>query len=294
MYPWLDVRGRLSPLKLTVFAALFVPAAWTAFLYWHGDFGAARPLNEAIHEIGRWTIRLIFCALAITPLARLLAWPQLLLVRRMVGVAAFGYALLHLSLYATDQHFDLLKVTSEIALRIYLTIGFTALLILAILAATSTDAMVRRLGRAWTRLHRLVYVAAALAVVHHFMQAKADVDEPWVMAGLYIWLMGYRLLAPAFGRIAPPVWSIALLGAAAGVLTALGESVYYWLKLGVSPARVLAADLALNSWRPGWVVLAIALAITAAVLARVVAGVAQRRGAARPAYAAAAAKMRVI
>lgn len=285
--PWLDYNGRVSPLKLTVLVALFVPAVWTAWSYWHGDFGAARPLNEAIHEIGRWTIRLIFLALAVTPLARLWSWPRLLVVRRMVGVAAFAYGLVHLSLYVTQEHFKLATVASEIVLRIYLTIGFTALMILAALAATSTDAMVRRLGRSWPRLHKLVYVAAALAVVHHFMQSKADVDEPWVMAGLYGWLMGYRILAAVFGRKTAPLWSVALLSVGAGVLTAIGESLYYWIKLGVSPARVLAADLALNSIRPGWVVLAMTLAVTAAMAVRLIAATWTRRrgGGGRPAYA---------
>ena len=288
--PWLDPRGRVSPLKLTVFVALFAPAAWTAFLYWHGDLGVARPLNEAIHEIGRWVIRLIFVALAVTPLSRLFRWPQLLLVRRMVGVAAFAYGLLHLSLYAADQSFDVAKVASEIVLRIYLTIGFSALVILAALAATSTDAMVRRLGLAWPRLHRLVYVAAGLAVVHHFMQAKADVDEPFVMAGLYAWLMGYRLLAPAFLRGAVPVWTAALLSLAAAGLTATGEAVYYWLKIGVSPARVLAADLALNSVRPAWVVLGITSAVVAIAAMRALTARGRPRPAGRaPVYLAAAA-----
>jgi sulfoxide reductase heme-binding subunit YedZ len=284
--PWLDYNGRTSPLKLFVFVALFVPAVWTAWSYWHGDFGAARPLNEAIHEIGRWTIRLIFLALAVTPLARLWSWPRLLLIRRMVGVAAFAYGAVHLSLYVTQEHFKLATVASEIVLRIYLTIGFTALVILAALAATSTDAMMRRLGRAWARLHKLIYVAAALAVVHHFMQSKADVDEPWVMAGLYGWLMGYRILAAVFGRKTAPLWSVALLSAAAGVLTAIGESLYYWVKLGVSPMRVLAADLALNSIRPGWVVLAVTLAVTAIMAVRLIAAMWTRRPrGGRPAYA---------
>ncbi|HEU0155704.1 MAG TPA: ferric reductase-like transmembrane domain-containing protein, partial [Stellaceae bacterium] len=149
MYPWHDYGGRVSPLKLVVFIALFLPAAWVLVAYAGGLLGA-RPLNEAIHQIGLWTIRLIFLALAVTPLRQILQWQRLILVRRMVGVAAFAYVLLHFSLYVTSQAFDLGKVASEIALRIYLTIGFTALLGLAALAATSTDGMVRRLGaRRW-------------------------------------------------------------------------------------------------------------------------------------------------
>ena len=194
MYPWDDYGGRVSPLKLTVFAALFVPAGWVAFAYGFGLLGA-RPLNEAIHQIGLWTIRLIFLALAVTPLRQLLQWPRLILVRRMIGVAAFAYVLIHFSLYTASQAFDLDKVASEIVHRVYLTIGFTALLGLAALAATSTDGMVRRLGgRRWQLLHRLVYAIGVLAVIHYCFQSKLDLWQPTIMAGLLFWLFGYRLL----------------------------------------------------------------------------------------------------
>src|SRR3954471_23333242 len=198
-YPWMDYDGRTSPLKLAVFAALFVPALWVAVAFASGWLGA-RPLNEAIHQLGLWTIRLIFLALAITPLRHILQWSRLLVVRRMIGVAAFAYAIGHLGLYATDQAFDLAKIATEIALRIYLTIGFAAVIGLAALAATSTDGMIRRLGaRRWQRLHRLVYAIALLAVVHYCMQSKLDLWEPTIMAGLYAWLMGYRLLVQLVG-----------------------------------------------------------------------------------------------
>src|SRR6266849_5410790 len=124
-----------------------------------------QPYTAAIREIGLWTIRLIFIALAITPLRGVLQWSRLILVRRMIGVAAFAYALTHLSLYTADQMFDLVKVASEIVSRIYLTIGFAAVIGLSALAATSTDGMIRRLGgRNWQRLHRLVYLIALRAV----------------------------------------------------------------------------------------------------------------------------------
>ena len=272
MWPWHDETGRLSPLKLVVLVALFVPAARVA---WHAlahELGAD-PMNAAIHEIGNWTIKLIFLALVVTPLRRILAWPGILMVRRMVGVAAFAYAALHLTLYAVDHKLDLVKVASEIALRYYLTIGFVALLILAALAATSTDGMMRRLGRRWRTLHQLVYLAALLAVVHFFMQVKADVGEPWVMAGLYAWLMLYRGLAWRRGsdrRVA--LATIALLAPLAAVLTALGEAVYYWLKTGVDPLRIVMANFnpALGV-RPAWVVLAIGLALSLAGAVRALA-----------------------
>ena len=199
MYPWTDHLGRLSPLKLAVFIALFGPALWLVLSFSQGWL-QPRPFNEAIHQMGLWTIRLIFIALAITPLRQVLQWPPLISVRRMVGVAAFAYGLAHLSLYTADLSFNIAKVASEIALRIYLTIGFAALLGLAALAATSTDGMVRRLGaRRWQRLHWLVYPIAGLAVVHFCMQSKLDEWEPTIMAGVLFWLLGYRMLRWALG-----------------------------------------------------------------------------------------------
>src|SRR5260370_37387882 len=188
--PCQDYSGRTSPLKLAIFVALFGPASWVALEFAMGWL-QPQPYTAAIREIGLWTIRLIFIALAITRLRGVLQWSRLILVRRMIGVAAFSYALTHLSLYTADQMFDLAKVVSEIVQRIYLTIGFAAVLGLSALAATSTDGMIRRLGgRNWQRLHRLVYLIALLAVVHFCMQSKLDLWEPSIMAGIYGWLMG--------------------------------------------------------------------------------------------------------
>lgn len=208
MYPWNDYSGRLSPLKLVVFVSLFVPASWVAVAYFF-DLLGARPLNEAIHQIGLWTIRLIFLALAITPLRQILHMPRLIIVRRMIGIAAFIYVMIHFGLYATDQAFDLGKVAHEIVMRVYLTIGFAALLGLAALAATSTDAMIRRLGgRRWRRLHQFVYLIGILAVIHYCFQSKLDLWEPTIMAGLLFWLLAYRLLTRLVGvrgRFAEPM-----------------------------------------------------------------------------------------
>ncbi|MEI9985970.1 MAG: ferric reductase-like transmembrane domain-containing protein [Aliidongia sp.] len=144
-FPWQERNGRFSPLKAACFAALFVPALWVLGQALLGDLGP-RPVTEAIHELGLWTIRLLFLALAITPLRLAWRWPQLILLRRMIGVAVFCYALAHVSGYVVDQGFDLAKVLSEIVSRIYLTIGAVAVLALVPLAVTSTDGMIRRLG----------------------------------------------------------------------------------------------------------------------------------------------------
>jgi methionine sulfoxide reductase heme-binding subunit len=269
MYPWLDYSGRVSPLKSVVFAALFVPAIWVAAAY-PLDLLGPRPLNEAIHQIGLWGIRFLFIALAVTPARHMLQWPRVLLVRRMIGVAAFAYIAVHLSLYAVDQGLDLAKVASEIVLRFYLTIGFTAFLGLTALAITSTDGMTRRLGgKRWQQLHRLVYPIGVLAATHYFIQSKLNVYEPMVMIGLFAWLMGYRAITWTRRDRKVPLWCIPLLGIAASVLTALGETLYFYLKIGVSPALVLPTNLTLATGiRPGVVVLVCAATVTAMATAR--------------------------
>ncbi len=283
-FPWQDYSGRTSPLKLAIFIALFGPALWTALSFAMGWL-QPQPYTAAIREIGLWTIRLIFIALAITPLRGVLQWSRLILVRRMIGVAAFAYALTHLSLYTADQMFDLAKVVSEIVQRIYLTIGFAAVIGLSALAATSTDGMIRRLGgRNWQRLHRLVYLIALLAVVHYCMQSKLDLWEPSIMAGIYGWLMGYRLLARYLavrGRL-PLVW-VGALGVAAAVLTALGEAAYFSIAFGVDPMRVIAANWSLvTGVRPAVIVLGLALAVTAAAALRALIALPGKR---RPGFA---------
>lgn len=264
-YPWNDYRGKLSPLKLTVLVALFLPACWTFGEFLTSELGA-RPLTEAIHQQGLWTIRLILIALAITPLRAILLWPRLILVRRMVGVAAFAYVLLHFALYIADENFNLVTVASEIFKRIYLTIGFAALLGLAVLASTSTDRMVRRLGRKWQKLHRLVYLICILGLIHYSMQSKLEQWEPTIADGIFVWLMGYRLLSARFAvRGWLPLGWLAALGLGATVLTAIGEAAYFRIAFGVGPIRVLGADFSLQTGvRPAVIVLAFSVIMLAA------------------------------
>jgi len=254
--PWYDYGERFSPFRAAVFVALFIPALWTAISYDLDRLGA-RPLTEAIHQFGDWTIRLIFIALVISPARIALQWPSLLQLRRMVGVAAFAYAAVHLSLYVVDESFAIPTVILEIILRIYLTIGFTTLLGLGVLAVTSTDGWQRSLGaRRWQRLHRIIYAIALLAVIHFCLQSKLDEWEPTVMAGIYLWLMGCRLISARYGRGKLPLWSLAAASMAAAVLTALGEACYFWLAMGAPFGLVLNANLSLETGlRPAWVVL---------------------------------------
>jgi len=191
--PWLDRQGNVSLAKTAVFVLLLGPALYVAWQL--ATHAYARPYILANHDLGLWAIRLLFVALAVTPLRQSLGWPRLIQVRRMVGVAAFCYALAHFVFYALDQSLRIGVIVREIALRYYLTIGFAGLMILLALAVTSTDRMLRRLGgKRWVALHRWVYAAGVLAVIHFFIQSKADVTEPFVMGGLFLWLMAWRLL----------------------------------------------------------------------------------------------------
>ncbi len=270
LHPLVDRAGRFSPLKATGFALLVVPGLWTAFDLATGNLGP-RPYDAATHETGTWTIRLIFLSLLVTPLQQLGQWPKLISLRRMVGVAACVYGLAHLSLFVVHERYDFVKVASEIVLRIYLTIGFAALLGLAALAVTSTDAMIRRLGsRGWKRLHQAVYVIAILATVHFFMQSKLNVYEPLIMAGLYLWLMLYRIVvAWRPGTRQAPLLTAGLLSLVAALTTMLGEALWFRLSRGIDPLRVLSANLTLDvGMRPGWVVLFVCLAVVTAIALR--------------------------
>jgi methionine sulfoxide reductase heme-binding subunit len=186
-------------------------------------------------------VRFLLATLALTPVQRVFRWSRVALIRRMLGVGAFAWAAGHLLLYIASQGYDLAHVVSEIVLRYYLTIGFVALTGLALLAATSTDGMVSRLGPWWKRLHRIVYGIAALAILHFFMQSKLDASEATLMAGLFLTLMIYRLAIrlrlPLGARV---LAGIAVAGAAA---TALVEFAWYGLATGANPWRVLAANL---------------------------------------------------
>jgi sulfoxide reductase heme-binding subunit YedZ len=264
---WRDGAGRLSPLRIGTLALMLVPIAIAIYDFQTEGFGA-RPINNIIHRTGYWALLFLLMALAVTPLRRVARFNQLVDVRRIIGVGAFCYIAAHLFLYIADQMFDLAKVASEIALRLYLTIGFTAWLGLAALAITSTDAMVRRLGgKRWQRLHNIIYGIALLALIHYFQQTKADVSVPTFVAGLLGWMIGYRLLIKFRNRRdEPPTWMLAALSVAIAALTFAAESIGIGLAFNVSPFRVLqtAFDFDdLTSLRPGWLVLGAGLVVTA-------------------------------
>jgi methionine sulfoxide reductase heme-binding subunit len=252
--------GRWSSIKIGAFVAALMPALWIAYQAFADELGA-RPVTEAIHQAGDWALRFLLIALAVTPAQRILHYPRIILARRTFGVACAGYAVLHLSLYVLDQHFDLFKVASEIVLRIYLLIGALALAGLLALASTSTDGAIQRLGsRRWIALHRLVYAIAPLAIVHFFIQSKLETYQPVLMAGFLIWLLAYRILYRRNGEVTP--LHLLLLAIAVAAVTAVGEAMLYAFTSGVDGWRVLLAHFDIDmEVRPAWWVLAAGLVV---------------------------------
>lgn len=187
-------RSSLRAVRLAVFALCLLPVAWLLFDAATGGLGA-NPVEAITHRTGWWALTLLMATLAITPARRVTGWNDLIRFRRMVGLYAFFYATLHVLVYfGLDQLFAFDYLLEDIADRPYITVGFTAWLLLIPLAITSTRGWVRRLGRRWRTLHRLVYVSAALGVVHFLWLVKADTREPLIFAGVLAVLLGARLV----------------------------------------------------------------------------------------------------
>jgi sulfoxide reductase heme-binding subunit YedZ len=189
--------------KPVLFMLCLLPAVWLAagiLALQGGDptSAAARalganPVEKIQDTLGIWGLRLLLVTLMITPLRIIGGWPRLQLFRRMLGLFAFFYIAMHFAWYLfVDQAFAWSQLLADIAKRPFITAGFAAFLLLVPLAATSTQGSMRRLGRRWQKLHRLVYPVAVLGCVHYWWQVKADVREPLVYAGIAAILLGWR------------------------------------------------------------------------------------------------------
>jgi sulfoxide reductase heme-binding subunit YedZ len=194
--------------KPLVFIASLVPLVLMlcGVAGWFGLDLGADPVKKLEHECGKTALNLLLLTLAVSPVRELAGLPQLLRLRRMLGLFAFFYVVVHFTVYLVlDLELNFHMLGADIVKRPYITIGFTALLLLIPLAITSTNRMMRRLGRRWQSLHRLVYVIAVLGVWHFYWQVKRDVREPLIYAGLLAILLAYRVLRARMPRHAPPL-----------------------------------------------------------------------------------------
>jgi len=154
----------------------------------------ANPIEELLHELGRWGLKFLLLGLTITPLRRWTGWNWLLRFRRMLGLFAFFYIVLHFLTYAIlDQGLDIAAIIEDVIKRPYITLGMTGFLLLIPLAVTSTKGMMRRLGKRWQKLHRLVYVIAIVAVWHFYWQVKLDTLDATVYGLVLATLLATRV-----------------------------------------------------------------------------------------------------
>jgi methionine sulfoxide reductase heme-binding subunit len=186
---------QIKRIKAAAFVACLVPLG---LLVWRGFAGrlGANPIEYITHSTGWWTLAFLLITLTVTPLRRLTGCNWLLRLRRMLGLYAFFYACLHFTTYFwLDQFFDLAAIVKDVAKRPFITIGFAAFVLLTPLAATSTNAMVKRIGaKRWQALHRAIYAIAILGVLHFWWLVKKDITEPAIFAVLLALLLGARVV----------------------------------------------------------------------------------------------------
>jgi methionine sulfoxide reductase heme-binding subunit len=258
-------KQKIFWLRLVTLIGLCLPALELAWRWYNGDL-EPRPVTLATHSTGDWAVIFLMLSLAMTPARALFDWMPLVQIRRRIGVAAALYAGAHFLIYVLDQKWNLVVVATEIIKRFYLTIGFVTLLMLVVLAITSTDGWQKRLRRNWKRLHWLIYPAAFIAIVHFFIQSKVKIGEPAFTAGLFAWLMLWRLLPP---RLQRGYLGLVLLGVSATLATVVFEATWYWLVNGRDPIVALLANLDPELvFRPAQKVLIASLLVIAAVALR--------------------------
>jgi sulfoxide reductase heme-binding subunit YedZ len=181
--------------KPVIWVAGLCPLAWQVWAFFTGHL-EAEPVKGMEHFTGRTALIILFITLSITPLRRLSKRNSLIKIRRLIGLFAFFYALIHFSIFLVfDLELSFKDLATEVVKRPYITVGFGVLLILTTLAVTSPKAMVRKLGKRWQKLHRLIYVAAVGGVVHFLWAQKKDIRLPLIYGAVLAVLLGVRLLA---------------------------------------------------------------------------------------------------
>jgi len=179
--------------KPLLFVLLLAPALYYGWGLWQDELGA-NPLEAVIRGLGDWALRILLITLLMSPLRRLVNWAQALRLRRMLGLYAYFYVILHLLGYLWfDQFFDWEEIWFDILERPFITIGMVAVVLLIPLAITSTKGMIRRLGKNWKRLHSLVYLISILAVIHFWWMVKLDITEPVIYSVILAVLLSERL-----------------------------------------------------------------------------------------------------
>jgi len=185
-------------LKPLVFLACLIPLGRLGWKALNAGLGA-NPIQVITWSTGTWTLVFLLVTLSVTPVRKLTRQYWLIQFRRMLGLFAFFYACLHFTTYIwLDQFFDWHGITKDVAKRPFITVGFTAFVLLIPLALTSTQASIRRLGKRWHRIHQLIYVTAVLGIIHYIWLVKKDIRKPVIYASILGVLLAYRLVVWAW------------------------------------------------------------------------------------------------
>lgn len=196
------MQQRIGLVKAILFVLCLLPLARLIVLGVNDGLGA-NPIEFITRSTGTWTLVLLLVTLSVTPLRKILQQPALIRLRRMFGLFAFFYVCLHFTTYIwLDQFFDVGEIAKDIVKRPFITVGFAAFVLLIPLAATSNNAIIKRMGaRRWQRLHRLVYAIGILGVIHYWWLVKKDLTQPIIYALILAALLGYRILAARQNKI---------------------------------------------------------------------------------------------
>lgn len=196
----MDTKRAVLALKGLLWLGALAPGVWLLVGYFR-DWLGANPIEKLTHVTGMTALVLLLVTLAVTPTRRVTGWNPVIQLRRPLGLFAFFYAFLHFSIWMVlDLGFQLEWVLEDIAERPYITVGFTAFVLLIPLAVTSTRGWIRRLKKRWSTLHALVYVSTGLGVIHYYWLVKSDVRLPLLLAGIFAVLMAARVPGWIGGR----------------------------------------------------------------------------------------------
>jgi methionine sulfoxide reductase heme-binding subunit len=260
IWPWQDRQRRFSPLKATGFALTFAPALLLGYQLRAGEFGIYPLwLGGMTYWSGVWATAVLLMALAVTPAIRILGWKSLIDVRRMIGVAALAYTIFHIIVYFALRGWKFDFIAREMASAFLITATLSTIG-LALLGATSFDIAIRRMGaRSWQRLHNWVYVISLLAILHVLL-SRAINPLQFLLAGMFFWLMAWRLLDRVERGNDPR--ALGALAVGSGLFAALLEAVWLWVKRGYAPLETLAGNFSLVfGVPPVWQILAVGLVI---------------------------------
>ena len=270
IWPWQDRNRGFSWLKASAFALVVLPAIRFAYQFAIGDYGMLPiAFGNMTYWSGVWATVILLMALAVTPALAILRWRALVDVRRMIGVTALVYTIVHIVFYFALRSWNFASSANETVTRLTLVVATVSTIGLIVLGATSLDAAIARLGaKNWQRLHNTNYVISGLAILH-VMLARGTYPEQYLLSGLFFWLMTWRVLA-RYGQGAD-VPALAMLAVTSCLFTALLEAGFLWGRRGYEPSWTLG-----NNFNPAmleigvpaaWQVLAFGLVFTLGALA---------------------------